>query len=46
MIGSDVVLLRVNKIEDDIMSMNYNFMKEGGGMQNEIKEFGLCRKID
>ena len=31
-IGSDAVLLRVNKIEDEIMSMNYSFIKEGRGM--------------
>ena len=34
MIGSDVVLLRVNTIEDDIISMNYNFIKGGGKIQN------------
>ena len=30
MIGSDIELLRANKIEDEIVSMNCNFMKEGG----------------
>ena len=30
MIRSDIMLLRVNKIEDDVMSMNYKFSKEGG----------------
>ena len=44
-IGSDKVFLRVNKIEDDFASMNYNFTKEGGEMKNKIKELSrLCRK--
>ena len=38
MIGSDIVLLRVNKIEHCTVSMNHIFTKEGGRIQNEIKE--------
>ena len=34
MIGSDVVLLRVNTVEHDFMSMNYEFIKVGGRVKN------------
>ena len=47
MIGSDVALLIANKIEDDVMLMSWNFIKEGHVMKNEIKELdSLCRKIN
>ena len=47
MIGSNIVLLRANKIEDNIKTMTNNFIKEGCRIQKKIKELaGLNRTID
>ena len=46
-IGSNIVLLRVNNIEDDIKAMTNNFIGGGCRIQKEIKELaGLCRTIN
>ena len=47
MIGSDIVILRVNNIGDNVILINNNFIKQCRAMRNKIKEIeSLCQNTD
>ena len=44
MIGSDIVLLRANHIDEDIKAINHNLIGQGKGIQKEIKDLANTYK--